>query len=228
MKKVILVFVLVLVSSFIIAQDGQVYWLEDVKIDGEFDEWEGLDKMVTENSLYGDHEPEDAEGSFVLATDGETLFVYAEVQDDEPRVNTHHKALAWQGDSVEIYFGTIAGYHEEYEEGDVQMRIVPRSEEDPLESDFYVSYDFYGRGTTIQGESAVVINRRGYVTEASIPLADINNPNISVGSVTRCEFQVNDGDEIERDRLLRWASEGDDWYTPANWGRCPVVNRPEE
>ncbi len=223
MKRLIIVFILLLIGGMVIAQEGQVYWLENVKIDGEFAEWKGLKPMVTKNSLYGEHKPRDAEGEFVLATDGANLFIYVDVKDDTPRVNTFHNSLAWKGDSVEIYFGTVSRYHEDYEEGDVQLRLVPRSAEDPFENDFYVSYDFFGGGTDVFGEAAVVISRRGYTIEASVPLEELSNPNISVGKMTRCEFQVNDADKIERDRLLRWSSEEDDYYTPANWGRCPVV-----
>ena len=225
MRKVMLFGILLLIANVVTAQDGQVYWLTDVKIDGEFEEWDGLDTMVTKNSLYSDHEPQDAEGAFILATDGEILFIYVDVQDDNPRVNNFHSSLAWKGDSAEVYFGSFSGYHEDYEEGDVQLRLVPRSDEDPFENDFYISYDYDGGGVDALGNAAVVFRRRGYTIEAAVPLVEINNPTLRIGQVTRCEFQINDADKTERDRLLRWSSDEDDYYTPANWGRCPVIEK---
>lgn len=178
---------LILITATVSAADGKVYWLENVAIDGEFEEWDGLERMVTETAVYGgEHKPRDAEGSFTLATDGETLFIFGDIRDDNVRLNTFHNSLAWKGDSLEVYFGTLSAFHEDYEIGDVQMRIVPRSDEDLFEQDFYISYDYGGGGTTALGDVAIEIKRNGYLVEAAILLEEIENPNISIGAVTRC------------------------------------------
>lgn len=220
-----LIMFLICGSYSVFAVDNEVYWLPDVQIDGEFDEWDGLDVSVTNIAVYGGtHDPKDAEGSFILATDGENLFIYADVRDDSVRLNTFHNSLAWKGDSIEVFFGTARGFREDYAEGDVQLRIVPRSDTDIFAQDLYVSYDYAGGDTVPLGEVAMQIHRRGYTVEAVIPLEDIGSKSLSVGQRTRCEFQVNDADMLERDRLLRWSSEEDDYYTPKNWGRCRVAN----
>ena len=55
MRKLLIVPLLLLIGSVAMAQErqqeGQLYWLEDVKIDGDFAEWTGLKPMVTKNSL---------------------------------------------------------------------------------------------------------------------------------------------------------------------------------
>ena len=52
-------------------------------IDGEFDEWLGLDGPLTRLPVFGgSHVPEDAEAFFVLRTDGASLYVYSRVSDD--------------------------------------------------------------------------------------------------------------------------------------------------
>ena len=224
MRKLIMCVIFVVLCGTLFAADGRIYWLPEVKIDGDFSEWSGLETMNTANAVYGgDHDPDDSEGAFILATDGDNLFIHVVVTDDNVNLNKFHNSLAWKGDSVEIYFGTLTGFRDDYEEGDVQLRIVPRSADDPFKQDFYISYDYTGGGTPAFGAVAARIEDPGYKIEATVALEDIFNPSLNVGMLTRCEFQVNDADDIERDRLLRWSSRLDDYYTPENWGRCPVV-----
>lgn len=69
---------------------------------------------------------------------------------------------------------------------------------------------------------ASVYEKKGYTMEVSIPLDAINISSLKRGQRTRCDFQLNDADEIERDRLVKWSSDEDDYYTPAKWGYCEI------
>ena len=223
----IIILMLLFVGTQVAAQSlpsTTMYWIENVEIDGEFAEWARKDSAATRNSLYGDHSARDGEAKVTLATDGTTLYIYANVRDDVPTENGFHSAIAWKGDSLDIYFGPAAGQRKDYNNSDVQLRLVPRSKEDIFEGSVFIGYDFSGGGVPLDrgADIATVYRRNGYEIEASIPLFLLNIPDLRPGQRTRCDFQLNDADEVERDRLVKWSSDEDDYYTPAKWGFCEI------
>ena len=226
-RMILLTLAFILAATIVSAQNKStpMYWLENVEIDGEFNEWDGLEGAATQNSLYGDHDAEDGEAVMTLATDGSNLYVYANVQDDVPTENSFHSAIAWKGDSVDVYFGPAGGRRKEYNDNDAQIRFIPRSKSDPLEGNVFIGYDASGGGVPLDrvARTATIYSDTGYQIEASIPLSILNIESLRVGQKTRCDFQLNDADEIERDRLVRWSSDEDDYYTPMKWGTCEIV-----
>ncbi len=198
-----------------------VHWFSDApSIDGDFSEWEGLSGAVTRIVVFGVyHDPQDAEGSFVLATDGDTLFIYAEVTDDLVNSNLLPGSMAWRNDSVEVFFSTDISRHIGYRREDNQIRIVPRNPDDMFDYELAVN----DITQTDKTEAAVVFTDTGYRIEAAIDLKLLRISGLSPGQRVRCEFQVNDGDDTERDRLVHWMSQKDDpWYDPSVWGNGKV------
>lgn len=226
-RAMVIILILLFSGMYAAAQSlpsTTMYWFENVEIDGKFNEWARTDAAVTQNSLYGDHSARDAEAAITLATDGTTLYIYADVRDDVPTENSFHSAIAWKGDSLDVYFGPVAGQRTDYNNSDVQIRIVPRSKEDVFEGSVFLGFDASGGGLPLDrgADIATVYKRNGYEMEVSIPLFLLNIPDLQRGQRTRCDFQLNDADEVERDRLVKWSSDEDDYYTPAKWGFCEI------
>ena len=209
---------------------------EDVPaIDGDFDEWAGLDGPITRLAVYGGgHDPADAEAFFVLRTDGVNLYIYSRTTDDVPNVNYLPGSMAWRGDTPEVFFGTSTSKHKKYTSGDNQLRIVPRSKENPMEVDIVINQRTAYEGMLDAPEGALLSAAAryfddGYEIEASIPLSYMEINGLKVGQKVRCEFQVNDADATERDRMVHWMSDKDSpWFDPSVWGNGVVIALPEE
>ncbi|MDF1569173.1 MAG: sugar-binding protein [Spirochaetaceae bacterium] len=204
------------------------------EFDGDFSEWAGLDGPLTRLAVYGgSHVPEDAEAFFVLRTDGVNLFVYCRVTDDIAHENFLPGSMAWRSDTPEIFFGTTTSKHRKYTAGDNQIRLVPRSKDDIMAVDIVINqrtvdaYMVDGQEGTIFQAAAVYFDG-GYEIEASIPLSLMMIDELKVGQKVRCDFQVNDADETERDRMVHWMSDKDTpWFDPSVWGNGAVAELPE-
>lgn len=199
-----------------------VYWDESEQIiDGKFEEWENLTGPVTRVVVFGSyHDPEDAEAGFVLKTDGKTLYIYSNITDDVVNENELQGSMAWRSDSVEIFFGTDTSIHTGFRMSDNLIRIVPKNRLDPF--DYELSINDISQNT--KTEAAIVFTEKGYELEMAIPLNILQIESLKPGQKIKCEFQINDADTTERDRLVHWMSEHDDpWYDASVWGRGQVT-----
>ena len=209
-----------------VGEVAPVYFLsQPPTIDGDMSEWAGLVSAEPYVSVYGGgHQPADASGQFTIATDGTVLYVHADITDDVPNENPLPPAMAWRNDSIEVFFGVDAGRHRTYSATDAQIRIVPVNKNDSTAYSLSINdVDF-----TEHTDARVVYTESGYALEAAIGLDLLGIEQVRPGQDVRVEFQINDGDGTERDRLIHWMSEKDDpWYDPSVWGDGTVV-RPEE
>ena len=203
-------------------------------IDGNFDEWGGLDGALTRLAVYGGrHIPEDAEAFFVLRTDGINLYIYSRVTDDITHENFLPGSMAWRGDTLEIFFGIALAKHKKYQSGDNQIRLVPRSKENIDEVDIVINqrtmdgYMVSGQEGAVFG-AAAVYSETGYQIEAAIPLSLMTIDGLAPGRKVRLDFQINDADETERDRMIHWMSDKDTpWFDPSVWGNGIVAELPD-
>lgn len=197
------------------------------KIDGNFAEWENLDGVHTREQVYGElFDPKNADGFFVARTDGENLYIYADVSDNDAGVNTYEIPQAWRGDSVEFFFGTDTSKHTSFKQSDVRVRIVPRSDSDKYDVAIGIN-DTEVQSDDIQ--AVVVYGDKGYQVEAKFPLALLGNKPLKLNQNLRIDYQVNDADGgKERTGLLHWNSPNDNTYAdPSSWGNAKVVALPE-
>lgn len=193
-------------------------------IDGEFDEWEGLEGIHVRRMVYGGYfNSENTDGEFIMRTDGDTLYVYADITDDDARPNDYEISQGWRGDSIEFFFGTDLSNHTFYKPTDVRVRIVSRSEDDIFDVGIGIN-----DATVYNDEikAAYVYTENGYKIEASFPLSLVGGKKLSRKQKVRGDFQINDADEgKERSRLLHWNSKGDNTYmNAASWGNGLVVS----
>ena len=193
------------------------------EIDGEFNEWKDLEGVHTNQMVYGgSFNPSNADGYFIVRTDGKNLYVFADVTDDDPNINTLEPAAAWRGDGVEFFFGTDTSKHTYFKDSDVRVRIVPHSKSDIFDvgvglNDTPVASD--------EIKVAAVYSEHGYKVEGKFPLSLLGGKDLSLKQKVRCDFQINDADNgKERTGLLHWNSPNDNTYSdPSSWGNGKVI-----
>jgi len=193
------------------------------QVDGNFDEWKNLDGVHARQMVYGGaFDKNDAEGFFVLRTDGEKLFLYARVSDEDANVNSFEASQAWRGDSVEFFFGTDISKHSSFKSSDVRVRIIPRDKKNIFDVDIGIN-DAEVNSSEIK--AACVFNDKGYEIEAEFPLVLLGGNLLKNGQKIRADFQVNDADDgKERTGLLHWFCPNDNTYSdPSGWGNGKVV-----
>lgn len=96
----------------------------------------------------------------------------------------------------------------------------PRNSSDPFDTELSIN-DITQNANT---ETAVVFTDSGYELESAIPLEMLQIEELKKGQKIKCEFQINDADSTERDRLVHWMSEHDDpWHNASVWGRGQVT-----
>lgn len=192
-------------------------------IDGKFDDWEGLEGVHVRTMVYGGtFNPESADGHFVYRTDGDTLYLFADITDEDPRTNAYEIAQAWRGDSIEIFFGTDTSSHKFYKPTDIRVRIASNSEEDIRDVKVSLN-DVLTENSGI--DATYVFTDTGYKIEASFPLDVLGGVKLKLNQKVRGDFQINDADDgKERIRLIHWNSRGDNTYMDASsWGNGKVV-----
>ncbi|MDD7014197.1 MAG: sugar-binding protein [Spirochaetales bacterium] len=197
------------------------------EIDGDFKEWAGLEGVHARRVVYGGKfNSTNADGFFVCRTDGNNLYVYAKVTDNDPSENTYEIPQAWRGDGVEFFFGTETGNHTTFKDSDIRVRIAPRSKTDKFAVGVGLN-DSEIKSSDI--EVAVVYNNTGYQVEGKFPLDIFGGKTLKLNQKIRADFQVNDADKgKERTVLLHWNSPNDNTYAdPSSWGNGKVVALPE-
>ncbi len=193
------------------------------EIDGKFAEWDGFSGVHTRRMVYGGmFDPNNADGLFVVRTDGDNLYVYAEISDNYADVNTYELPAAWRGDGVEFFFGTDTSKHTQYKQSDVRVRIISRSKTNPFDVGIGIN-DNESKSTDIK--AAFVYTKNGYKVEAKFPMAILGNDALKPNQKIRADFQINDADNgKERTGLIHWNCPEDNTYAnPAGWGNGKVV-----
>ncbi|MCX7655948.1 MAG: hypothetical protein N2Z76_05445 [Treponemataceae bacterium] len=197
-------------------------------IDGNFDEWNTLKGVYSRVMVYGGlFNSQNTDGYFVVRTDGQNLYIFADITDDDPQINPFPAPQAWRGDSIEFFFGTDTTPHAFYKTTDKRIRFVPKSKSNPHQCEISIN-----DVTTQIGDIQVVFvfHDKGYRMEAKIPLSVLNTKPLKIGQKVRLEFQINDADGgKERSRLLHWMSQEDKSYMDAStWGDGKVVALPSK
>lgn len=193
------------------------------EIDGVFSEWAGLEGVHTNQMVYGgSFDPENADGYFIVRTDGNFLYVFAEITDDDPNTNNFEAPAAWRGDGIEFFFGTDTSKHTFFKDSDVRVRVVPRSKTDIFDVGIGIND---APVTSEEIKVAAVFSETGYKIEGKYPLSLLGGKTLKPGQKVRCDFQINDADfGKERTGLLHWNSPSDNTYSnPASWGNGKVV-----
>jgi len=190
--------------------------------------WDGLEGTVVDKRPW-DGTAADATGVFKLAADASNLYLRAEIKDCAPQVRAEDMPAsdAWNGTSIQVFFGTNLKRHGEYGDGDngISMWVIA----DETSDNGLKLVAAKGRVLTErQFRGAVVewVENGSYIIEASFPLENtlgIPKP-FKAGQKVRCEFRINHAKHGEpRTVIVNWRTSTDDaWKDPNTWSDAVV------
>ncbi len=198
-------------------ETAKVYLVEKVPVPGESgDFWNGLAGTVVNRHPW-------------TGTPAKTLFVRAEIKDSSPQIRPADMdpAQAWDGTSLQMFFGTTTARHSEYDESDNGLS-------------FWVSHDEEGAPKVMASKGRLLNDRQyksavvewtesSYIIEVSFSLdfLAIYKP-FKANQKVRCEFRINHAKEGQpRSVIVNWRTSTDEaWNNPNTWSDGVVINRP--
>ncbi|MDK2972876.1 MAG: polysaccharide biosynthesis protein PslG [Candidatus Sumerlaeota bacterium] len=198
-------------------------------VDGDLAEWEGLPAMRNEreDQLLRNHgvwTPANASVAGRVWFTPDTLFVAADILDNDPAVNDNAPHQMWRGDAVELYVGFTGPSRRTVLDKSVEFQIglaARSSETGPVA--FWFHKD-------VVIEDATVASRRtpgGYTLEAAIPLRTLGVENLAFedGTLIGLDMTLDDLDAgdwapagNEPGRAIVWNGTSMNWIDPSGWG----------
>jgi hypothetical protein len=217
-------------SSAVNYELAKVYLVEQGPTPGQSgDFWKGMSGTAVRRYPWIGG-PSDANGVFFLAADAKRLYVRAEIKDAAPQLRPFDMdpADAWNGTSLQVFFGTRLNRHAEYEDGDFSLAFWVAQEKPSNNLKLMVA-----KGRLLserQYQSSVVEWKKdSYIIEASFSLdmLGIAKP-FRDGQKVRCEFRINHAKMGEdRSVIVNWRTSTDDaWRNPTTWSEGIVVKKP--
>ena len=210
---------------------AKVYLVQQGPTPGQSgDFWSGCSgTLVSRHPWIGG--PGDANGMFYLAADARNLYIRAEIKDCAPQLRPldMDPSVAWDGTSLQVFFGVRLNRHSEYEEGDFGLSFWVVQEEEGNPDSLKVMVTKGRLLNERQYKSAVVEwNDDSYIIEASFSLdmLGITKP-FKDGQTVRCEFRINHAKVGEpRSVIVNWRTSTDDaWRNPTTWSDGIVVKK---
>ena len=188
---------------------------------GDF--WDGLEGTVVDKRPW-DGTSADATGIFKLAADASNLYVRAEIKDCAPQIRAADMPAsdAWNGTSIQVFFGTLTKRHAEYADGDkgIAFWVIPDETSDNglklVAAIGRVLNERQYRGAVVEW-----VENTSYIIEASFPLQTtmaVAKP-FKAGQKVRAEFRINHAKHGEpRTVIVNWRTSTDDaWKDPNTW-----------
>lgn len=150
-----------------------------------------------------------------MKTDGETLYVAAEIQDETPLQNTKSGDDVWNGDGFEMAFSTVSGLSKKrtYLRSTDQHLCIRLSEE-PMVWNWQNHSELSGAKVKLSKTTS------GVLVEAAIPLKELGDIAFSTNTVYGLELAVNEGNKKQRLKQVRWNSPSNEGFhaNPGLWG----------
>lgn len=172
----------------------------------------------------GTWSPENASARVWVRFTPDTMYLAAQVRDNDPMVNDMDPIKMYGGDALELYIGfrgptgrTVINKEFEY-----QLGLAPTSKEGrPVVFWFHKDVELTNAKIVAKKTSD------GYTMEAAIPLADIKAPTDTLrnGAFIGLDAVLDDLDRDDwapagndRGRALSWNGLPSNWIDPSNWG----------
>ena len=178
----------------------------NIKIDGSISDEEWGSKSLLIDDLHKIH----------INYDDKNLFIAASIFDKHPLINNQNENNIWNGDALEISFGTNASAdlnRTRYLWSDFQIGI--KATDKP--------YVWNWKKKSIITDAEVMINKTdyGYQIEIKIPFSAIGDAKMIKGEKYGFEIAIDDGDASgKRIKQTRWASPQQEGFNinPSLWG----------
>lgn len=173
-------------------------------LDGNLDEWRGLDAAVVdaESQVFSGVEnwtgASDCSAKFYAMWDNTNIYIAIDAKDDKV-VNTATGGDIWRNDAAEIFFSTtnaVAGHDEHYQYG-----FTP----DGMKWN-WCNMDGAGNADQNYVAVAATVTGDGYIIEASVEYGQMTSLNFATNSVIGFHPVLDDadGDGSARDLQITW------------------------
>ena len=197
--------------------------VKPIVIDGDLSDFTGAPAIVLEQKsqvVAGKllwKGPETASAKIFITYDKTNLYIGADIQSMNPQFNTQRDAEIYNGDCLELYFGTDNSNPERtsYAITDYQIGLSPGKKGDKPQV-----YSFTDKGEIPGGKIATKAKLGGYTLEAQIPLAFLYKINVAKGKSIGFEAALDDTGAGGSTRAIQLTFTESDkaWQNPAVWG----------
>ena len=179
-------------------------YLGTPNLDGNLDEWQGLDAAVVdaESQVFSGVEnwtgASDCSAKFYAMWDNTNIYIAVDAKDDKV-VNTQTGGNIWMNDAAEIFFATtnaVAGHDEHYQYG-----FTP----DEMKWN-WCNMDGAGSVDPDYAAVAATVTGDGYIIEASVEYGRMMSLNFAANSIIGFHPVLDDadGDGSARDLQITW------------------------
>ena len=194
-----------------------------IRVDGDLSDWTSpavitLDKK--ENVVVGAGDwtgPDLASARVHITYDKTNLYIGADITSKNPQFNTMNAADIYNGDALEIYFGTDSSnpQRKSYSPTDVQIVVSPGKGGEGAEV-----YSVTDKGDIPGAKIATKLNTGGYTMELSIPLVYFYKLDMGPGKAVGFDIAVDDVGPTSKTRALQlaWSQQDKSWQDPSGWG----------
>jgi len=203
-------------------------------IDANLDEWKNVPKIFInqkEQITRGQEgwNTNEASGEIQFWFTPDSIFVAANITDDEPVFNKNPANLIWKGDAIEIYlgFGGPAKRTVIDKSVDFQISLAPTYEKNKP-----IAFLFHKDVIIEDAKVSARKTENGYILEAMIPLKTFGDVKLKDGMLLGFDAALDDLDSNdwapagnEPGRALAWNGTGMNWIDPSNWGMAVLQEK---
>ncbi|GAB4317728.1 MAG: hypothetical protein Kow0059_10920 [Candidatus Sumerlaeia bacterium] len=201
-------------------------------VDGRLDEWAGIEpvRLNRSDQLQRGAEgwtPDEVSGMVRVWVTSNTLFLAADVTDDQPFYNPHQPVEIWRGDAIELYLGFKGPTRRTVIDKTIEFQLgLAPTYADGAPIAFYFHADRRLNLARVAAEQAPA----GWTLEAEIVLSELGDFTLKPGDVIGFDVAINDLDPgdwapegNDPGRVLMWNGTGNNWIDPSGWGMAVIV-----
>lgn len=193
--------------------------LSPITIDGDRNE-EGWTHYVSETLGAAQQLSGTATGSVTndvyMTWDPDNLYVFADVTDPTPRVNTRTGINIWDGDNLELFLGAKDVYEDGMIKKEDRQLIISAGEGN--------LYHWYNAPAQAEVEASVVSSENGYRIEAAIPWEALDLQAPEIGTELRMDVGFGDAEVGKRVRQWMWNGTTQNSGNRSGWGMATLVS----
>lgn len=192
-------------------------------IDGELDDWRGTTEIVIDTpdrAFVGASNWSRRDSSAVCRVrfNADTLYVAADIRDNDPANNDNPPYDLWKGDSIEVFLAAAGPTRRTVivDDREVHLALAPRHKGGTA-----IVYRHRPGKTLHQAEIATRKTAAGYTLEAAIPLTEISiDEPPQPGQLFGLDITLNDADTDADNPAHRaaWNGTARNWIDPSEYG----------
>ncbi len=199
----------------------------EITVDGQLDAtWpDGPTLEVNDSGRVLGIAKQGLQADYRLAWDAENLYVYSDVTDDTPEVNTQTGWNVWNGDAIEMFVGpNNVDQGGSIQAADTQL-IIKGAPETEGGTTPEVHWYNHNESTQPAVDATIVMTDHGYAIEAAIKLSDLGITDAADGRRVRFDVGFDDASTSTRERQFLWNGVDGNANNRDKWGMATLVTQ---